>query len=110
MTPRVRMTGLEDTLTVEEAVKEIQDSPYSRFPMFHEDYDEVLGMVHVKDLLPAIAAGKMENPVKALMKPATFVPESMPISDLLRMMKQRKIHTAIAVDEYGGTAGIVTLE
>ncbi|MDF3128217.1 hemolysin family protein [Kiritimatiellaeota bacterium B1221] len=110
MTPRVKMCGLEDTLIVEEAIREIQDSPYSRFPLFHDDYDEVLGMIHVKDLIQAIADGKMSSPLKELMKPATFVPESMPISDLLRMMKQKKIHTAIAVDEYGGTAGVVTLE
>ncbi len=110
MTPRVKMFGLEDTLSVSEAVSAIQDSPYSRFPLFHDDYDEVLGMVHVKDLIQAIASGKMEEPLKDFMKPATFVPESMPISDLLRMMKLKKIHTAIAVDEYGGTAGVVTLE
>lgn len=110
MTPRVKMYGLEDTLSIEEAIKEIQDSPYSRFPLFHDDYDEVLGMVHVKDLIHAVALGKMSNPLKELMNPATFVPEAMPISDLLRMMKQNKIHTAIAVDEYGGTAGVVTLE
>lgn len=110
MTPRVKMFGLEDTLSVSEAVSAIQDSPYSRFPLFHDDYDEVLGMVHVKDLIQAIASGKMEEPLKDFMKPATFVPESMPISDLLRMMKLNKIHTAIAVDEYGGTAGVVTLE
>lgn len=110
MTPRVKMFGLEDTLSVSEAVSAIQDSPYSRFPLFHDDYDEVLGMVHVKDLIQAIASGKIEEPLKDFMKPATFVPESMPISDLLRMMKLNKIHTAIAVDEYGGTAGVVTLE
>lgn len=110
MTPRVRMTGLEDTLSVREAVTEVHDSPYSRFPMFHEDYDEVLGMIHIKDLIVAVADGQLDSPLKNLMKPATFVPESMPIGDLMRMMKQKKIHTAIAVDEYGGTAGIVTLE
>jgi len=110
MTPRVRMFGLEDTVTVEEAVEQIKDSPYSRFPLFHDDYDEVLGMIHVKDLIQAIAAGKMNHPVKSLMAPATFVPESMPIGDLLRLMKQKKVHTAISVDEYGGTAGVVTLE
>lgn len=110
MTPRVKMMGLEDTLTIGEAINEIQDSPYSRFPLFHDDYDEVLGMIHVKDLIQATAAGRLADSLKQLMKPATFVPESMPISDLLRMMKKNKIHTAIAVDEYGGTAGVVTLE
>lgn len=110
MTPRVRMFGLEDTLTVRGAVEEIKDSPYSRFPLFHDDYDEVLGMVHVKDMIHAVAAGNMDAPIKNIMTPASFVPESMPISDLLRLMKQKKAHTAIAVDEYGGTAGVVTLE
>lgn len=110
MTPRVRMEGLEDTLSVAEALAEVGNSAYSRFPMFHEDYDEVLGMIHVKDLIQAVAEEKMDARLKDLMKPATFVPESMPIDDLMRMMKQDKFHTAIAVDEYGGTAGIVSLE
>ena len=110
MTPRVRMIGVEDTLTVREGVTEVHDSPYSRFPMFHEDYDEVLGIIHIKDLIEAVADGQMDAPLKDFMKPATFVPESMPIGDLMRMMKLQKIHTAIAVDEYGGTAGIVSLE
>jgi CBS domain containing-hemolysin-like protein len=110
MTPRVRMAGLEDNLNVEQSLAIIKDSPYSRFPLYHDDYDEILGMVHVKDLIKAIAAGELKRPLTEMMKPATFVPESMPISDLLRMMKSQKIHTAIAVDEYGGTAGVVTLE
>lgn len=110
MTPRVRMIGLEDTLSVAEALESIKESPYSRFPLFHEDYDEVRGMVHIKDLIHAVAANRMEDPLKTLMKPATFVPESMPIRDLMRLMKRKKVHTAIAVDEYGGTAGVVTLE
>lgn len=110
MTPRVRMIGLEDTLTVAEALEAIKESPYSRFPLFHEDYDEVRGMIHVKDLIQAVAAQRMGDPLNTLMKPATFVPESMPIRDLLRLMKTNKVHTAIAVDEYGGTAGVVTLE
>ncbi len=110
MTPRVRMDGLEDTLDVAQALDVVKDSPYSRFPLYHDDYDEILGMIHVKDLLKCVAAGEMTRPLSELIKPATFVPESMPISDLLALMKQRKLHTAIAVDEYGGTAGIVTLE
>lgn len=110
MTPRVKIMGLEDTLNVEEAIKVVNTSPYSRFPLYHEDYDEILGMVHVKDIIRAIANGRTADPLTQFMSPAIFVPESMLISDLLREMKQKKVHTAIAVDEYGGTAGIVTLE
>lgn len=110
MTPRVRMVGLEDTLTVAEALDIVKDSPYSRFPLYHEDYDEILGMVHVKDLIRAIANGRTADPLTQVMTPSIFVPESMLISDLMRQMKQKKVHTAIAVDEYGGTAGIITLE
>lgn len=110
MTPRVRMMGLEDTLTVAEALTIVKDSPYSRFPLFHEDYDEILGMIHVKDLLRAVANGRTADPLSNVMHAAIFVPESMLISDLLQEMKLKKMHTAIAVDEYGGTAGIVTLE
>jgi len=110
MTPRVRMVGLEDTLSVAEALDIVKDSPYSRFPLYHEDYDEILGMVHVKDLIRAIANGRTAEPITQVMSPSVFVPESMLISDLMRQMKQKKVHTAIAVDEYGGTAGIITLE
>lgn len=110
MTPRVRIVGLEDTLTVSDALEIVKDSPYSRFPLYHEDYDEILGMVHVKDLIRAIANGRTNEPLTQFMSPSIFVPESMLISDLMRQMKQKKVHTAIAVDEYGGTAGIITLE
>jgi putative hemolysin len=110
MTPRVRMVGLEDTLSVSEALNIVKDSPYSRFPLYHDDFDEILGMVHVKDLIRAIANGRTDDPLTRVMSPSIFVPESMLISDLLRQMKQKKVHTAIAVDEYGGTAGIITLE
>ena len=110
MTPRVRMQGLEDTLHVADALEIVKDSPYSRFPLYHEDFDEILGMIHVKSLLRAIAEGRTDSPLAEHIHPATFVPESMLINDLLRLMKQNKVHTAIAVDEYGGTAGVVTLE
>ena len=110
MTPRVNMTGVEDTLNVLEVVELIMDSPYSRFPVYHEDYDEILGMVHAKDLMKAIARKQGEATVTSLMRPPLFTPESMPINDLLQLMRHKKTQTAIAVDEYGGTAGIITLE
>lgn len=110
MTPRVRMQGLEDTHNLQEALEIVKDSPFSRFPLFHEDFDEILGLVHVKSLLRAVADGETNPPLTDLMHPATFVPESMLINDLLRLMRQKRVHTAIAVDEYGGTAGVVTLE
>lgn len=110
MTPRVRVVALEDTLDVAAALEIVKDSPFSRFPLYHDDIDEILGLVHVKTLLRAVAEGRTGEPLTQHMHPAVFVPESMLINDLLRLMKQKKVHTTIAVDEYGGTAGIVTLE
>lgn len=110
MTPRVNMTGLEDNLTVGEAVNEIKDTPFSRFPVFHEDFDEIRGMIHVKNLIRAMSANSDDQPIVDFMISLMFVPESMPINDLLQLMKANKVQTAIAVDEYGGTAGVVTIE
>ncbi len=110
MTPRVDVECVEDTETVAGAVEKVRGSSHSRFPVYHESLDDVRGIAHVKDLLRLLSEGKTEQPVARAVKEAPFVPESMPINDLLTLLRNEKSQTAIVVDEYGGTAGLVSME
>jgi len=110
MTPRVEMEGLEDNLTLSEAVNQVKTSSHSRFPVFHTSMDDIRGAAHVKDLLRLLSDGDAAHLVTRAMKEVPFVPESMPINDLLTLLRTEKAQLAAVVDEYGGTAGIVTME
>jgi len=110
MTPRIDISGLKDTLTVEECIQMVKESRHSRFPVYHESIDDVIGIVHVKDLLRTAAAGQKDIPVRQLVKKVNFVPETMPINDLMKLMKDTQSQLVLVVDEYGGTAGIVSME
>ncbi len=110
MTPRVDIKGLEDDCTITHAVSEVKDQRFSRFPVFHETVDDIRGVIHVKDLLRLIADGKQDEPILPAAKEAIFVPESMPINDLLKHLQTGQMHMAVVVDEYGGTAGVVSME
>ena len=110
MTPRVDAIGVEDTRTIAQAVSEIEHSSHSRFPVFHETMDDIKGIVHVKDLLRFLHHGKGHEPIEQIIKEATHVPETMPINDLLNLMRTVRTRLAVVVDEYGGTAGLVTRE
>jgi CBS domain containing-hemolysin-like protein len=109
MVPRTDMVAIEDTATLPEALAAITAAGVSRVPVFHEDLDDVRGILYAKDLLPALASPEPSVPVAALARPALFVPETKPVDDLLREMR-RRTHIAIVADEYGGTAGLVTIE
>jgi putative hemolysin len=110
MVPRVDMLMLEDTLPLESAVEYFRTSGYSRLPVFHEDADTIVGIVMLKDLVGPAAEGKLGAPVADYVRPAVFVPETKPILVMLRDMQAARNHLAIVVDEYGGTAGLVTIE
>lgn len=110
MTPRVDVEGFEDDLTVADCCERAKESPYSRFPVYQETIDEVVGVVHIKDLLRLSRDGRGDEKVGAVAKEVSFVPESMPINDLLRLLRAEKEQLAIVVDEYGGTAGLVAME
>ena len=84
MTPRVNILGLEDTLTVGEAIDEVKDSIHSRFPIFRESLDDVRGIVHIRDLLRLSAPAHRDQPIDESMLKVSYVPESMPIDDLLK--------------------------
>jgi CBS domain containing-hemolysin-like protein len=109
MVPRTDMVAIEDTATMEEALAAITAAGVSRVPVYHETLDEIHGILYAKDLLPQLVSGAVAVRPIDLARPALFVPETKPIEDLLREMR-RRTHIAIVADEYGGTAGLVTIE
>ncbi len=109
MTPRTDVIALEETLTVEEAAKRIGDAGRSRYPVYGESADDVIGVIHAKQILATLGNAKYQK-LKAIVSEPLFVPGSREVEDLLTDMKRAKRHMAIVVDEYGGTAGIVTME
>jgi CBS domain containing-hemolysin-like protein len=109
MVPRIDIVAVNVDMNVDEAVKVIMDAGHSRVPVYEETIDKILGTIYTKDLLRK-ALDREEFSLSGLLRDAFFVPESKMIDDLLAEFKLRKLHMAIVVDEYGGTAGIVTLE
>jgi putative hemolysin len=110
MVPRIDMVALEITTPLQEAVSVIIQAGHSRIPVYEESIDHIRGLLYAKDLLVLWRDAQTDRPLKDLLRPAYFVPESKKAVDLLADLQQRKIHLAIVVDEYGGTAGLVTLE
>jgi CBS domain containing-hemolysin-like protein len=111
MVPRTEVVWIERGKTVRQALALALRSGFSRIPVIGENVDDVVGLVYLKDL-----AARAQDPrgattrVEEVMRPAAFVPESKPVDELLREMQARRIHMAIVIDEYGGTAGLVTIE
>ncbi len=110
MVPRVDAAMLPDSATVAEAIVSFQRSGYSRLPVYREDPDSVVGIVLLKDLVGPASVGNVDALVTEFMRPAVFVPETKPILTMLSDMQRARNHLAIVVDEYGGTAGLVTIE
>lgn len=111
MVPRVDMLGIERDTPWSEMVDRVRSLQHSRVPVFEETIDEVVGILYVKDLLPAVLADKEpEGGWSTLMRPPVFIPASKRIADLLKEFRQTRRHIAIVADEYGGTAGLVTIE
>ena len=113
MVPRTDMVFIERGKTLNQALSLALRSGFSRIPVVGENEDDVIGIAYLKDIARRVQdtgdEGRAE-PVESLMRPATYVPESKPIDQLLREMQARQIHQAIVIDEYGGTAGLVTIE
>jgi gliding motility-associated protein GldE len=109
MKPRMDVTSLDASSDFSLVLKTIRESGYSRIPVYAETFDNILGVLYAKDLLPYLEKDHSFR-WQELLRPAFFVPENKKISDLLQEIRVKKIHLAIVVDEYGGTSGIVTLE
>jgi putative hemolysin len=111
MIPRIAIAALPASATLEEAIDRIVDEGHSRIPVYEDSIDGVVGILYAKDLLPFLKPGSGPRPaVRTLLRPPVFVPESMTIDDLLHEFQRRKVHIAIVLDEYGGTAGLLTIE
>ncbi len=110
MVPRIDLGALELGTTLPEVLEVIVGRGYSRWPVYRESVDHVVGIVHAKDLLRVCRSESGGSPLEGLMRPAIFVPENQRVSVLLRDFKKRRTHMAIVLDEFGGTAGLVTLE
>jgi putative hemolysin len=111
MIPRIAIVSLAASATLEEAIDKVVDEGHSRIPVYEESIDEVVGILYAKDLLPILKSTSGPRPsLRSLLRTPVFVPESMTIDDLLHEFQRRKVHIAIILDEYGGTAGLVTIE
>ena len=109
MKTRMDVHGVEYGTSFGELIELVKELNYSRLPVYKEDLDEVIGMIHTKDLLPHLHEHNDYN-WHTLLRPPFFVHEQKPIEDLLQEFQQKRIHFAVVVDEFGGTSGIVTLE
>jgi CBS domain containing-hemolysin-like protein len=116
MVPRTDMVFIESDKTVEQALSLALRSGFSRIPVVGENEDDVVGIAYLKDIVawshehPDVRESEATEKVATVMRPASYVPDSKPVDELLRQMQAQRIHVAIVIDEYGGTAGLVTIE
>ncbi len=110
MVPRIDILAFERSTPLAEAVDALLQAGHSRAPVYAGSIDNVVGLVYAKDLLAAMRARREDAPVGEIVREASFVPEAKKADDLLTEMQSRRVHMAIVVDEYGGTAGLVTIE
>jgi len=110
MTARPEIVGLESKATLAEVKTAIEETGRSRLPVYEGDLDHILGILYARDLLQYLGERPAAFDIKSAMRPAFYVPEMKPLRDLLKDFRQQKVHIAIVLDEYGGTAGLVTIE
>ena len=110
MTPRTSIFMLDAESTIDEVWDEILDSGYSRIPVYGEDLDEILGILYVKDLMTFAKEGTTDIPLKNILREAYFVPDTKSIVEILDEFRNKQVHMAIVLDEYGGTVGLATIE
>ena len=111
MVPRIAMITLAATGSMEQAIDVVIEEGHSRIPVYEETIDEIVGILYAKDLLPFLKGSVEQRPsLRSILRTPVFVPESMSVDDLLHEFQRRKVHIAIVLDEYGGTAGLVTIE
>src|SRR6266702_2563354 len=110
MIPRIDMVTLESDATVDEAVDLALQGGFSRIPVYEENIDNIIGVLYTKDMLKQLREGHNTVAIRDLVRPAYFVPETKKLDDLLREIRQKRVHMVIVVDEYGSVAGLVTIE
>lgn len=110
MIPRTTVFAIEAGKTLNEVWENVISTGYSRIPVYDERIDNIIGVFYLKDLFNIIKEGKLDIQVKDFIREAYFVPETKPLFEMLEEFKKKQIHMAIVIDEYGGTAGIITIE
>jgi CBS domain containing-hemolysin-like protein len=110
MLPRIYITALDVNTPLEEAIDVLLQSGHSRVPVYAETVDQIQGLLYAKDLLKVWREGGKIDSLRSLLRPAYFVPEAKVVDELLAEMQTRRVHMAVVVDEYGGVAGLVTME
>lgn len=110
MTPRTEVVGLEADTRLPEALEIVIKEGHSRYPVYEGDIDKIIGMLYAKDLLVKLKQPESTSELRKLMRKVYFVPQNKTLRDLLHEFQKQKVHLAVVLDEYGGTAGIVTIE
>lgn len=110
MTPRTEIVAVPNTATVRQARDLMIESRHSRLPVYRDQIDNVEGIVYVRDLLPSLSMGKSDSPITSFIRPVYFVPETKPVAKQLEEMQKAHAYLSIVIDEYGGVAGLVTVE
>jgi len=110
MTPRVDVTLMEDTATFEEAIRIFNETGFSRIPVYHEQVDNITGILNVKDVFSAMVSRRKDTAIREITYDPYFVPETIKIDDLLKELQVRRVQIAIVIDEYSSFVGIVTVE
>ena len=110
MTPRVDMIAVEDVETVKQALDRMRGTGYSRLPVYHDDLDDIIGIVRYKDLINPLLDDRESDQVANYVAEVGFVPESKDLMPLLNEMQTNRQQMTVVVDEYGGTAGLITIE
>ena len=109
MAPRIDIAAVDEEETIDDALKVIVDRGFSRIPLYRETIDTIVGVVYAKDLLRCLAENRRPS-LREIARPPFFIPESKRVDELLAELRRSKVHIAIVIDEYGGTAGLVTIE
>ncbi len=110
MVPRIDMVAESADASVRQVVDRVVSSGYSRIPIYQDTPDSVVGIVYAKDILRHLREGTLDDPVAPIARPPYFVPDTKKVDELLEDLQQKRVHVAIVVDEYGGTAGLLTIE
>jgi len=110
MTPRVNVILMEDTVSFEEAIRIFNDTGFSRIPVYHEQIDNITGILNVKDVFSAMVSRRKDSAIKEVMYDPMFVPETQKIDDLLKELQVHRVQMAVVIDEYSSFVGIATVE
>jgi putative hemolysin len=110
MVPRIDIVGLPVDATLDTMIDTIVEGGHSRIPVYEDSVDNIIGILYAKDLLPYLKGTDTLPPIRRMVRAPLFVPESMSVDDLLHQLQRRRVHIAVVLDEYGGTAGLVTIE